>query len=31
VYGDATPTSGTIFVGGGPETLKVDVQVEVGE
>jgi transglutaminase-like putative cysteine protease/predicted glutamine amidotransferase len=31
VYGDATPTSGTIFVGGGPETLKVDVQVEVVE
>ena len=31
VYGDATPTSGTIFVGGGPETLKVDVQVEVLE
>lgn len=31
VYGDATPTSGTIFVGGGPETLKVDVQVDVVE
>ena len=28
VYGDATPTSGTIFVGGGGETLEVDVRVE---
>jgi len=28
-YRDATPTSGTLFVGGGPETLEVDVQVEV--
>jgi transglutaminase-like putative cysteine protease/predicted glutamine amidotransferase len=27
-YVDATPTSGTIFVGGGPETLSVDVTVE---
>jgi transglutaminase-like putative cysteine protease/predicted glutamine amidotransferase len=27
-YGDATPTSGTIFVGGGPETLEVDVRVD---
>jgi transglutaminase-like putative cysteine protease len=27
-YVDATPTSGTIFVGGGTETLKVDVRVE---
>ena len=26
-YIDATPTSGTIFVGGGPETLAVDVTV----
>jgi transglutaminase-like putative cysteine protease len=26
-YTDATPTSGTIFVGGGPETLEVDVKV----
>jgi transglutaminase-like putative cysteine protease/predicted glutamine amidotransferase len=26
-YRDATPTSGTIFVGGGPETLEVDVTV----
>jgi transglutaminase-like putative cysteine protease/predicted glutamine amidotransferase len=25
---DATPTSGTIYVGGGPETLEVDVKVE---
>jgi transglutaminase-like putative cysteine protease/predicted glutamine amidotransferase len=27
-YLDATPTSGTIFVGGGSETLSVDVRVE---
>ncbi len=27
-YIDATPTSGTIFVGGGGETLSVDVKVE---
>jgi transglutaminase-like putative cysteine protease len=27
-YRDATPTSGTIYVGGGPETLEVDVKVE---
>jgi transglutaminase-like putative cysteine protease len=27
-YVDATPTSGTIFVGGGPETLEVTVTVE---
>ncbi len=27
-YVDATPTSGTIFVGGGRETLDVDVRVE---
>lgn len=27
-YRDATPTSGTIYVGGGGETLSVDVQVE---
>jgi transglutaminase-like putative cysteine protease/predicted glutamine amidotransferase len=27
-YLDATPTSGTIFVGGGTETLSVDVRVE---
>jgi len=27
-YIDATPTSGTIYVGGGPETLEVDVKVE---
>lgn len=26
-YGDATPTSGTIYHGGGTETLSVDVQV----
>jgi transglutaminase-like putative cysteine protease/predicted glutamine amidotransferase len=31
VYSDATPTSGTIFVGGGPETLEVDVRVDVVE
>ena len=28
-YLDATPTSGTIFVGGGDETLSVDVRVEL--
>lgn len=28
-YIDATPTSGTIFVGGGGETLEVDVRVEL--
>jgi transglutaminase-like putative cysteine protease len=28
-YQDATPTSGTIYVGGGPETLMADVRVEV--
>lgn len=27
-YIDATPTSGTIYVGGGPETLEVDVRVD---
>jgi transglutaminase-like putative cysteine protease/predicted glutamine amidotransferase len=27
-YRDATPTSGTIYVGGGGETLEVEVQVE---
>ncbi len=27
-YVDATPTSGTIYVGGGPETLEVSVRVE---
>jgi transglutaminase-like putative cysteine protease/predicted glutamine amidotransferase len=27
-YGDATPTSGTIFVGGGAETLEVDVRLD---
>jgi transglutaminase-like putative cysteine protease len=27
-YMDATPTSGTIFVGGGTETLEVDVTIE---
>ncbi|MCA9675582.1 MAG: transglutaminase family protein, partial [Myxococcales bacterium] len=27
-YRDATPTAGTIYVGGGPETLEVDVTVE---
>jgi transglutaminase-like putative cysteine protease len=27
-YLDATPTSGTIYVGGGPELLTVDVRVE---
>ena len=26
-YGDATPTSGTLFVGGGAESLEVDVRV----
>jgi transglutaminase-like putative cysteine protease/predicted glutamine amidotransferase len=30
-YRDATPTSGTIFVGGGPETLEVDVTVTPAE
>lgn len=30
-YLDATPTSGTIFVGGGGETLSVDVKVEPHE
>jgi transglutaminase-like putative cysteine protease/predicted glutamine amidotransferase len=29
-YGDATPTSGTIYVGGGAETLQVEVRVEAG-
>ncbi|HVV86901.1 MAG TPA: class II glutamine amidotransferase [Kofleriaceae bacterium] len=28
-YLDATPTSGTIYVGGGPETLEVDVRVDL--
>jgi transglutaminase-like putative cysteine protease/predicted glutamine amidotransferase len=28
-YRDATPTSGTIYVGGGAETLTVDVRVQV--
>ncbi len=27
-YGDATPTSGTIFKGGGTETLRVDVKIK---
>jgi transglutaminase-like putative cysteine protease/predicted glutamine amidotransferase len=27
-YLDATPTAGTIYVGGGPETLEVDVRVD---
>ena len=30
-YRDATPTSGTIFVGGGGEKLEVEVQVTAGE
>ena len=30
-YSDATPTSGTIFVGGGPEKLEVHVRVEICE
>ena len=30
-YLDATPTSGTIFVGGGGETLEVEVKVEAAE
>ncbi len=30
-YRDATPTSGTIYVGGGGETLEVDVRVERGD
>jgi transglutaminase-like putative cysteine protease/predicted glutamine amidotransferase len=30
-YRDATPTSGTIYVGGGGETLEVDVTVEPSE
>jgi transglutaminase-like putative cysteine protease/predicted glutamine amidotransferase len=30
-YGDATPTSGTIYAGGGTETLRVDVRVDVLE
>jgi transglutaminase-like putative cysteine protease/predicted glutamine amidotransferase len=30
-YRDATPTSGTIYVGGGDETLEVDVRVEPAE
>lgn len=28
VYGDATPTSGVIYAGGGAETLSVDVRVD---
>jgi hypothetical protein len=28
-YQDATPTSGTLYVGGGPETLQAEVHVEV--
>jgi transglutaminase-like putative cysteine protease len=28
-YIDATPTSGTIYVGGGPETMQADVRVEL--
>jgi hypothetical protein len=28
-YLDATPTSGTIYAGGGTETLAVEVKVEV--
>jgi transglutaminase-like putative cysteine protease len=28
-FRDATPTSGTIYVGGGAETLEVDVRVEL--
>ncbi|HTM19154.1 MAG TPA: transglutaminase N-terminal domain-containing protein, partial [Kofleriaceae bacterium] len=30
-YVDASPTSGTIYVGGGPETLEVQVRVEPAE
>jgi transglutaminase-like putative cysteine protease len=30
-YRDATPTSGTIYVGGGDDTLEVDVRVAVIE
>jgi transglutaminase-like putative cysteine protease/predicted glutamine amidotransferase len=30
-YVDATPTAGTIYVGGGAETLEVDVRVELAE
>ena len=30
-YRDATPTSGTIYVGGGGETLEVEVRVERDE
>jgi|GEM_PF-2650729 len=30
-YVDATPTSGTIYVGGGPETLCVDVSVTTND
>ncbi len=30
-YLDATPTSGTIYAGGGPETLSVNVKVEVAQ
>ena len=28
MYGDATPTSGTLFVGGGKDTLDVLVRVD---
>jgi transglutaminase-like putative cysteine protease/predicted glutamine amidotransferase len=30
-YVDATPTAGTIYVGGGTETLEVDVRVDLAE
>jgi transglutaminase-like putative cysteine protease len=30
-YVDATPTAGTIYVGGGAETLEVDVRVDLAE
>jgi transglutaminase-like putative cysteine protease/predicted glutamine amidotransferase len=29
IYSDATPTSGTIFVGGGDESLEIKVRVEI--
>jgi transglutaminase-like putative cysteine protease len=29
VYSDATPTSGTIFVGGGGESLEIQVRVDI--
>jgi len=30
-YVDATPTAGTIYVGGGTETLEVDLRVELAD